>query len=82
MILVLIVAAAMSLITYVIATRWLPKHKTTLAAAAFVLVGIAPLAYIIYVGDQPRMKYRSLKKVFARLSGLRHNTSPERTRER
>jgi hypothetical protein len=51
-VLILVVAAVISLIAYVIADRLLPKHKATLAVAAFVLLGIAPLAYIVYIGDR------------------------------
>ncbi len=53
MVLILVVAAVVSLFTYVIAARLLPKWKATLAVVAFALLGLAPLAYIVYVGDQP-----------------------------
>ena len=53
MVLILVVAAIASAMTYVIAARLLPKHKLALSIAAFVALGVAPLAYIVYVGDQP-----------------------------
>jgi hypothetical protein len=52
-VLILVVAAVVSLFTYVIAGRFMPRWKTTLAVCAFALFGLAPLACILYVGDQP-----------------------------
>ena len=53
MVLILVVAVIASFITYVVAAHLFPKQKYSLSIAAFLVLGVAPLAYIVYVGDQP-----------------------------
>jgi hypothetical protein len=53
MALILILALGVALVVFQLTRRWKLSTRIFLSVAIFVISGVAPLAYVVLIGDQP-----------------------------